>query len=95
MTTNPRVMQCINMLMIQGIKNLKIFGYDKVNFKNLCSDDLYRSMFNKMLIEIRSKMPITPVSSENEQSIQNYKTAILVLQLKIKNNGGDVLPIAS
>lgn len=89
--STPKTMQCINTLINTGIKNLKIFGYQNVTIHNICSDQVYRSMFYRMLKETYEQLPEIPVSSENIQSIKNYRNSIIILQRKINNNGGNIL----
>jgi hypothetical protein len=44
-----------------------------------------------MLKETYEQLPEIPVSSENIQSIKNYRNSIIILQRKINNNGGNIL----
>lgn len=36
-------------LLVAGVKNLKTFGYPKVNIENILTDELYSAFFENML----------------------------------------------
>lgn len=38
-----------DLLILAGVKNLKTFGYPKVNIENILTDELYSAFFQNML----------------------------------------------